>query len=78
MKVSDAIEFLSELDKNAVICIQWFDQEDMTVYPEKLPDNVWKLAVEIVDKYESMDLHNELGEAIDEAYHQLGISRDGE
>ena len=78
MKVKYALEMLGELNPESTICIQWYEQEDMEVHPEKLPVEVWNLAVEIVGRYESMDYHTEIEQAIDEAYHQLGIPRDGE
>jgi hypothetical protein len=79
MKVSQAIAWLSELDENQVIYIQWYDKNDMSKMgvngEEVIPKEVWKLAVQIAENYESTDLYTDLEKAIDEAYEQLNLTR---
>ncbi len=79
MKVSQAIAWLSELDENQVIYIQWYDKNDMSKMgingEEVIPKEVWKLAVQIAENYESTDLYTDLEQAIDEAYEQLNLTR---
>lgn len=71
MKVKDALALLNELPLESEICIQWFDQEDMTKDGEDLTTEVWELANAVFDKYENMDMHYALEEAIDEAKQRL-------
>jgi hypothetical protein len=79
MKVSQAIAWLSELDENQIIYIQWYDKNDMSKMgvngEEVIPKEVWKLAVQIAENYESTDLYTDLEQAIDEAYEQLNLIR---
>jgi hypothetical protein len=79
MKVSTAIKFLSELDENQIIYIQWYDKNDMSKMgvngEEVIPKDVWKLAVEIAENYESTDLYTDLEQSIDEAYEQLNLTK---
>ena len=71
MKVKDALALLNELPLESEICIQWFDQEDMTKDGEDLTTEVWELANAVFDKYENMDMYYALEEAIDEAKQRL-------
>ena len=47
MRVSKAIEYLSEEDPNSEIMIQWFTKEHVD---EDMSDDVWSLAVDLFDK----------------------------
>lgn len=75
MKVSFAISLLQELDPDAEIACQWYDQDDMT--PAGLDDEVtmtdeiWELAIAIFNKYEFPDMMYALEQAIDEAKERL-------
>jgi len=71
MKVKDALALLNELPLESEICIQWFDQEDMTKDGEDLTTEVWELANAVFDKYENMDMYYALEEAIVEAKQRL-------
>jgi len=72
MKVSTAIELLKELDPNAQIAAQWYDQEDMTAYgDDEMNTEVWNLAMEIFNNYEFPDMHYAVEQAIDEAKQRL-------
>ena len=79
MKVSTAIKFLSELDENQIIYIQWYDKNDMSKMgvngEEVIPKDIWKLAVEIAENYQSTDMYTDLEQSIDEAYEQLNLIR---
>lgn len=71
MKVKNALALLNELPLEAEVCIQWFDQEDMTKDGEDLTTEVWELANAVFDRYENMDMYYALEEAIDEAKQRL-------
>jgi hypothetical protein len=72
MKVKNALELLNELPLEAVICIQWFDQEDMTKDGEDLTTEVWELANAVFDRYQNnIEMYYALEEAIDEAKQRL-------
>jgi hypothetical protein len=71
MKVANAIKLLKELDPNAEIACQWYDQEDMTYEGDTLTTEEWELANAIFDRYENMDMHYALEEAIQEAKSRL-------
>lgn len=72
MKVSTAIELLKELDPNAQIAAQWYDQEDMTAHgDDEMNTEVWELAIAIFNNYEFPDMHYAVEQAIDEAKQRL-------
>jgi hypothetical protein len=50
MIVSRAIELLSEEDPNSEIMIQWFTKEHVD---ESISDDVWVLAVDLFDKWDT-------------------------
>ncbi len=50
MRVSRAIELLSEEDPNSDIMIQWFTKEHVN---EELSEDVWSLAVDLFDKWDT-------------------------
>jgi hypothetical protein len=75
MRVSTAISLLQELDPDAQIAAQWYDQDDMTpagVEGETtMTDDIWELAIAIFNKYEFPDMMYALEQAIDEARERL-------
>jgi len=71
MKVSSAIKLLKELDPNAEIACQWYDQEDMTYEGDTLTTEEWELANAIFDKYEFTDMMYAVEQAIEEAKDRL-------
>ncbi len=68
MKVATAIKYLQELDPEAHIYAQWYDQSDMSKMgvngEETVPNDVWELAIAIADKWETPDMHDSIHEAI--------------
>lgn len=80
MKVATAISLLQELNPDAQICAQWYDQDDMSVMgvdgEEKVPDDVWELAIAIFNKYEFPDMRYLVDEAIREAEKRLGKEKE--
>ena len=76
MRVATAISLLQELDPEALICAQWYDQDDMSKMgvdgEETVPKDVWELAIAIFDNYEFPDMHYAIEQAIDEARQRLG------
>jgi len=71
MKVANAIKLLQELPVDAEICAQWYDQDDMTYEGDTLTTEEWELANAIFDRYENMEMHYALEEAIQEAKSRL-------
>jgi hypothetical protein len=75
MRVATAISLLQELDPEAQIAAQWYDQGDMTpagVEGETtMTDDIWELAIAIFNKYEFPDMMYALEQAIDEARERL-------
>lgn len=72
MIVANAIKLLKELDPNAEIACQWYEQEDMgTFNGENLTTEEWKLANAIFDKYELSDMRYAIEDAIYEAKRRL-------
>lgn len=50
MKVSRAIELLSEEDPNSDIMIQWFTKEHVD---EDMPNDVWSIAVDLFEDWDT-------------------------
>jgi len=71
MRVSTAIQLLKELDPNAEIACQWYDQEDMTYEGDTLTTEEWELANAIFDRYELSDMRYAIEQAIEEAKARL-------
>lgn len=71
MRVANAIKYLQELDPNAEIACQWYDQEDMTYEGDTLTTEEWELANAIFDRYELSDMRYAIEEAISEAKRRL-------
>jgi len=71
MMVATAIKLLKELDPNAEIACQWYDQEDMTYKGDTLTTEEWELANAIFDRYELSDMRYALEQAIYEAKQRL-------
>lgn len=71
MRVANAIKYLQELDPNAEIACQWYDQEDMTSEGDTLTTEEWELANAIFDRYELSDMRYAVEEAISEAKRRL-------
>lgn len=71
MRVANAIKYLQELDPNAEIACQWYDQEDMTSEGDTLTTEEWELANAIFDRYELSDMRYAVEEAILEAKRRL-------
>jgi hypothetical protein len=71
MKVANAIKYLSELDPEAEICAQWYDQEDMSSEGDTLTTEEWELANAIFDRWEFSDMRYLLDDAIREAKQRL-------
>ena len=75
MRVATAISLLQELDPEAQIAAQWYDQDDMTPAGVEgeitMTDEVWELAIAIFNKYEFPDMMYALEQAIDEARERL-------
>ena len=71
MRVSTAIQLLKELDPNAEIACQWYDQEDMTYEGDTLTTETWELANAIFDRYELSDMRYAIEQAIEEAKDRL-------
>ncbi len=71
MMVATAIKLLKELDPNAEIACQWYDQEDMTNEGDTLTTEEWELANAIFDRYELSDMRYALEQAIYEAKQRL-------
>ena len=71
MRVASAIKYLQELDPNAEIACQWYDQEDMTNEGDTLTTEEWELANAIFDRYELSDMRYAIEEAISEAKRRL-------
>lgn len=71
MRVANAIKYLQELDPNAEIACQWYDQEDMTSEGDTLTTEEWELANAIFDRYELSDMRYAIEEAISEAKRRL-------
>ncbi len=71
MRVSTAIQLLKELDPNAEIACQWYDQEDMTYEGDTLTTEEWELANAIFDRYELSDMRYAIEQAIEEAKDRL-------
>jgi hypothetical protein len=71
MIVANAIKLLKELDPNAEIACQWYDQEDMTYEGDTLTTEEWELANAIFDRWEFSDMRYLLDDAIREAKQQL-------
>ena len=80
MKVATAISLLQELNPDAQICAQWYDQDDMSVMgvdgEEKVPDEVWQLAIDIFNRYEFPDMMYLVEEAIREAEKRLSKEKE--
>jgi hypothetical protein len=77
MQVKRAIKALQQLPKDAEICIQWYDQEDMSKMgidgEETVSDEVWLEANRIFDKWEFSDMRYLLDDAISRAEENLGL-----
>jgi hypothetical protein len=74
MKVSEVIARLQDLPPDSQVCIQWYDQEDMTKYGEKMTEEIWNLATAIYDGYEEIDdMYYTVEQAITDARIKLGI-----
>lgn len=71
MIVANAIKLLKELDPNAEIACQWYDQEDMTYEGDTLTTEEWELANTIFDRYELSDMRYAIEQAIEEAKARL-------
>jgi len=71
MIVANAIKLLQELDPNAEIACQWYDQEDMTYEGDTLTTEEWELANAIFDRYELSDMRYAIEQAIYEAKQRL-------
>lgn len=71
MKVANAIKLLKELDPNAEIACQWYEQEHMTHEGDTLTTEEWELANAIFDRYELSDMRYAIEEAISEAKRRL-------
>ena len=71
MRVANAIKLLKELDPNAEIACQWYDQEDMTYEGDTLTTEEWELANAIFDRYEPSDMRYAIEQAISEAKRRL-------
>jgi len=71
MRVANAIKLLKELDPNAEIACQWYDQEDMTYEGDTLTTEEWELANAIFDRYELSDMRYAIEQAISEAKRRL-------
>jgi len=71
MRVANAIKLLQELDPNAEIACQWYDQEDMTYEGDTLTTKEWELANAIFDRYELSDMREAIEQAIYEAKQRL-------
>ena len=71
MIVANAIKLLKELDPNAEIACQWYDQEDMTYEGDTLTTEAWELANAIFDRYELSDMRYAIEQAISEAKQRL-------
>lgn len=75
MRVATAIKLLQELDPEAQIACQWYDQEDMTPMTDtdepSLTTDEWELAIAIFNKYEFPDMHDAVEQAIYEAKERL-------
>ena len=71
MIVANAIKLLKELDPNAEIACQWYDQEDMTYEGDTLTTEEWELANAIFDRWEFSDMRYLLDDAIREAKQRL-------
>jgi hypothetical protein len=71
MIVANAIKLLQELDPNAEIACQWYDQEDMTYEGDTLTTEEWELANAIFDRYELSDMRYAIEQAIYEAKRRL-------
>jgi hypothetical protein len=79
MKVSTVIERLQDLPPDAEICIQWYDQEDMTKYGATMTEEIWKLATSIYDGYEEIDdMYYTVEQAVTDARIKLGIPEEEE
>jgi hypothetical protein len=77
MKATEAIARLQELPIDAEVCIQWYDQEDMTKYGSVMTEEIWKLAVSIYDKYEEIDdMYYTVEQAVEDARIKLGIQEE--
>lgn len=75
MKVSKAIEYLSELDPNEEIIIDWWDRRFTMIWDEddnelEVPVDVWEFVVKQVGEREHlMDMYNEvITEQINDQY----------
>jgi hypothetical protein len=77
MQVKRAIKALQQLPKDAEICIQWYDQEDMSKMgidgEETVSDEVWLEANRIFDKWEFSDMRYLLDDAISRAEKNLEL-----
>ena len=71
MIVANAIKLLKELDPNAEIACQWYDQEDMTYEGDTLTTEEWELANAIFDRFELVDMRYAIEQAIAEAKQRL-------
>ena len=75
MRVATAISLLQELNPEAQIACQWYDQDDMTPAGAEgevvMTDEIWELAIAIFNKYEFPDMHYAVEQAIDEAKQRL-------
>jgi hypothetical protein len=71
MIVANVIKLLQELDPNAEIACQWYDQEDMTYEGDTLTTEEWELANAIFDRYELSDMRYAIEQAIYEAKRRL-------
>lgn len=72
MKVSEAIEYLSKLNPNEEIIIDWWDRSFTMIWDEddnelEVPVDVWEFVVKQVGERE--DLTNMLNETITEQIH---------
>ena len=81
MRASQAISFLSELNPDEIVCIQWYERDDITPFgntseEEKVTKEEWELANEIISNWECMDFHNDLQEAIRLAKERLKGEKD--
>ena len=75
MKVSKAIEYLSKLDPNEEIIIDWWDRRFTMIWDEddnelEVPVDVWEFVVKQVGEREHlMDMYNEvITEQINDQY----------
>jgi hypothetical protein len=77
MKVSEVIERLQELPPDSEVCIQWYDQEDMTKYGATMTEEIWKTATAIYDAYEEIDdMYYTVEQAVEDARIKLGIKEE--